>query len=92
MKDLIFKDLRGIFTRRESRQLVSSLGLTVAADEIRELDPASPTVPDEISRLELTRYVRNQLVRDSDSASMANGVELRAPFPLDRRPRHSGQL
>jgi asparagine synthase (glutamine-hydrolysing) len=75
-----YATFRGIFTRRESRQLVSSLGLTVAADEIRELDPASPTVPDEISRLELTRYVRNQLVRDSDSASMANGVELRAPF------------
>jgi asparagine synthase (glutamine-hydrolysing) len=36
-----------------------------------------------VSRLELTRYARNQLVRDSDAASMACGLELRAPF-LDR--------
>ena len=37
----------------------------------------------QISELELTRYMRNQLLRDSDVMSMANGLELRVPF-VDR--------
>ena len=37
-------------------------------------------VADEISRLELTRYMRNQLLRDSDVMSMAHGLELRVPL------------
>jgi asparagine synthase (glutamine-hydrolysing) len=39
-----------------------------------------PTPEDAISRLELTRYMRNQLLRDTDVMSMAWGVELRVPF------------
>lgn len=38
------------------------------------------TVGDKISYLELTRYMRNQLLRDSDVMSMAWGLELRVPF------------
>ena len=30
--------------------------------------------------LEITYYMKNQLLRDSDWASMANGIELRTPF------------
>ena len=30
--------------------------------------------------LELTRYMKNQLLRDSDVFSMAHGLELRVPF------------
>ena len=30
--------------------------------------------------LEITRYMRNQLLRDSDLFSMAQGIELRVPF------------
>jgi asparagine synthase (glutamine-hydrolysing) len=75
-----YATFRGIFTRRESRQLVSALGLDPAEAEMVDAGVESPTATDEVSRLELTRYVRNQLVRDSDAASMANGVELRAPF------------
>ena len=33
-----------------------------------------------MSRLELTRYMRNQLLRDADVMSMASGVEVRVPF------------
>jgi asparagine synthase (glutamine-hydrolysing) len=75
-----YATFRGIFTRRESRRLASAFGVDV--DGVESIDEAvsSPTIEDEISRLELTRYVRNQLVRDSDAASMACGVELRAPF------------
>jgi asparagine synthase (glutamine-hydrolysing) len=39
-----------------------------------------PTPGDTISRLELTRYMRNQLLRDTDVMSMAWGVELRVPY------------
>ena len=35
---------------------------------------------DVVSRLEITRYMRNQLLRDSDVMSMACGIELRVPF------------
>jgi asparagine synthase (glutamine-hydrolysing) len=33
-----------------------------------------------VSQLELTHYVRNQLLRESDALSMASGIELRTPF------------
>jgi asparagine synthase (glutamine-hydrolysing) len=35
---------------------------------------------DQISVLEISRYMRNQLLRDSDVMSMAWGLELRVPF------------
>jgi asparagine synthase (glutamine-hydrolysing) len=75
-----YATFRAIFTRREARRIASALEIEVPAGETTEDPSSSPTVADEVSRLELTRYVRNQLVRDSDSASMACGVELRAPF------------
>ncbi|MBO1351797.1 MAG: hypothetical protein EBE86_032510 [Hormoscilla sp. GUM202] len=48
--------------------------------------PKSPKVPsfssleDEISFLEISRYMRNQLLRDSDVMSMAWVLEVRVPF------------
>lgn len=72
---------RGVFTRRESDRIAASLGVAAASPADAAADPSiMTTVADEVCRLELTRYVRNQLVRDSDAASMACGVELRAPF------------
>ena len=43
-----------------------------------------PTLEDEISYLEMTRYMRNQLLRDSDVMSMAWSLELRTPL-VDRK-------
>jgi len=48
-----------------------------------EMEFSDPTPEDTVSRLELTHYMRNQLLRDSDVMSMAHGLELRVPF-LDR--------
>ena len=79
-----YSTFRAIFTRRESRVIAASLGVAAAADEGVDSEVPASTTADEVSRLELTRYVRNQLARDSDAASMACGVELRAPF-LDRQ-------
>ena len=76
-----YEVFRGIYTRDEARTLA---GHYVGQDAIADVDrpPAGgdPTAEDSVSRLELTRYLRNQLLRDSDVMSMASGVELRVPF------------
>jgi asparagine synthase (glutamine-hydrolysing) len=51
-----------------------------SADECDEAMPSDPTPRDAVSRLELSRYMRNQLLRDGDTMSMAWGLELRVPF------------
>lgn len=43
-------------------------------------DPAGPDAWRAVQRLESTLYMRNQLLRDSDWASMAHSLELRVPF------------
>lgn len=72
---------RGIFSRSEARELVRhySGGSFAPGVQPQHLGTA-PTLLDEVSRLELTRYTRNQLLRDADVMSMASGVELRVPF------------
>jgi asparagine synthase (glutamine-hydrolysing) len=72
---------RGIYTRDEARTLTAHYVGEDAAIEEREVAAASdPTAADAVSRLELTLYMRNQLLRDADVMSMASGVELRVPF------------
>ena len=57
-----------------------------AMQALRPLDSLERTVSGLTSRrcivaaLELTWYMRNQLLRDSDWAGMAHGVEIRVPF------------
>lgn len=41
-----------------------------------------------VSSLEMTRYMRNQLLRDSDWAAMAHSLELRVPFVDLELARH----
>jgi asparagine synthase (glutamine-hydrolysing) len=76
--------VRGYFTPEESKQLVPLYtGKTHYHRELgclQESIPSQPTVADEISYLEMTRYMRNQLLRDSDVMRMAWGLELRMPF------------
>jgi len=71
---------RGIFTETEAAELVrGNTGVTPdAADWVIDEVPADAR--DAVSYLELTRYMRNQLLRDSDVFSMAHGLELRVPF------------
>jgi asparagine synthase (glutamine-hydrolysing) len=78
-----YATFRGIFTPREA------VALTQHYSDLPPVDEAGwPTAPatdprEAISVLELTRYVRNQLLRDADVMGMASGVEIRTPF-LDR--------
>ena len=75
---------RGIFTRDESRRLVRYFtGGESPGDEDRQSPPQALDAVDAVGFLELTRYVRNQLLRDADVMGMASGVEVRTPY-LDR--------
>ncbi len=79
--DTAYAALRGTFTAAEACVLTRHY---TGADAIEDFGgdefPADPTPEDTVSRLELTRYMRNQLLRDSDAMSMAHGLELRVPF------------
>jgi asparagine synthase (glutamine-hydrolysing) len=76
--------LRGPFTAAEAATLPEHVtGQPAPPEECEVTDFSDPTPEDTVSRLELTRYMRNQLLRDSDVMSMAHGLELRVPF-LDR--------
>ena len=74
--------MRGIFTPNEVSQLLPNYGADHANGELdlEAHSPAQPTVKDQISYLETTRYMRNQLLRDSDVMSMSWSLELRVPF------------
>ncbi len=76
---------RGIFTPMEAGRLTTAyLGTRVAESAIypRCDVPAAGWGSDRetVSRLELTRYMRNQLLRDSDVMSMGWSLELRTPL------------
>jgi len=76
-----YATLRGVFTEEEAIALTRHYtGRDVAAGAELEDAPVDPTPRDTVSRLELTGYMRNQLLRDSDVMSMAHGLELRVPF------------
>jgi asparagine synthase (glutamine-hydrolysing) len=76
--------MRAFFTPLEARKLVRYY-----LDEDPRIEPHSAvdadcnghlTVQDQIGYLEISRYMRNQLLRDSDVMSMAWGLELRVPL------------
>ena len=79
--------MRGIFTPHEADRLVAKY---LGADSVGFADEPFGAEPpnfaadeDGVSYLEITRYMQNQLLRDSDVMSMAWGLELRVPF-VDR--------
>lgn len=73
---------RGIFAPPEVRRLVAHFvpGFNGSRDAPRMEDPEAADPHDAVGLLELTGYMRNQLLRDSDVMSMAHGLELRLPF------------
>jgi asparagine synthase (glutamine-hydrolysing) len=82
-----YKAFRGVFAARDARQLsahfagVSAAEIPDADEDARAELPRDPR--DAVCYLELSRYMRCQLLRDSDVMSMAHGLELRVPF-VDR--------
>jgi asparagine synthase (glutamine-hydrolysing) len=72
---------RGIYSSEEAALLTTHyLGEQVGDEADASPEFSDPTPEDSISRLELTRYMRNQLLRDADVMSMASGVEVRVPY------------
>jgi asparagine synthase (glutamine-hydrolysing) len=83
-----YRAFRGIFSPRAARILAARYaGVTLA--ELLDFTPPGPDLPpmpaprDEVSLCELSLYMRNQLLKDSDVMSMASSLELRVPF-VDR--------
>ncbi|MBM3965202.1 MAG: asparagine synthase (glutamine-hydrolyzing) [Planctomycetes bacterium] len=83
-----YQALRSIYSEHDATELVRRY-----AEEI-PCDVSSPGLgsnladklgsADQVTYFEITRYMLNQLLRDSDVMSMAHGLELRVPF-VDRQ-------
>lgn len=83
-----YRAFRGIFSRRAARILAARYaGVTLSEFLNSSIEdaplPSAPTMKDEVSLCELSLYMRNQLLKDSDVMSMSQGLELRVPF-VDR--------
>lgn len=80
--DTAYAAYRAIYTRREAAALTTHFtgAVPLAPDLPAAPDGLDTAEADAISRLELSRYVRNQLLRDGDVMAMAFGLELRTPF------------
>jgi asparagine synthase (glutamine-hydrolysing) len=83
-----YRAYRGIFPLVDAVRLASHFtGVSVRSVQDALVAGAAPlpaSAMNAVSYLELSRYMRNQLLRDSDVMSMAHGVELRLPF-VDQR-------
>ena len=84
--------MRGIFTPAEAltlaRRFVPGTGALPSQGELLATqgigsELLAPTARDQVCSLEFSRYLKNQLLRDSDVYSMSWALELRVPF-VDR--------
>lgn len=83
-----YRAVRAIYSEEDATELVKRYSgespsdtpiCAMEFDWINKLDCA-----DQVTYFEMTRYMLNQLLRDSDVMSMAHGLELRVPF-VDRQ-------
>lgn len=83
-----YRAYRGIFSVPDAARLAAHYTGQSERDIRRDIpgrdELAAVPVDDRVSYLEITRYMRNQLLRDSDVMSMAHGLELRLPL-VDQR-------
>ncbi|NEO21441.1 asparagine synthase (glutamine-hydrolyzing) [Moorena sp. SIO4A5] len=78
-----YRSFRGIFSHWEACQILKNYlpDQEFTHPQNPELDNTTlPSPEDQVSYLEISRYMRNQLLRDSDVMSMAWGLELRVPL------------
>lgn len=86
-----YRSFRGIFSHTEAcaiaHQYIRSEQAPLVkggwGDHLSNYQVQASTLEDEVSLLELSCYMRNQLLRDSDVMSMTWGLELRVPL-IDR--------
>lgn len=75
--------VRGIFTRSQRKNLVADESVTDWGNEIEtevENTLSDVTLSEGVSHAELTWYIQNQLLRDTDAMSMGHSLEVRVPF------------
>jgi asparagine synthase (glutamine-hydrolysing) len=78
-----YRSFRAVFTHAEAANMARRLLPYSVVPERGSQEPEQEgggTLRDAVSFLELTTYMRNQLLRDSDVMSMRWGLELRVPF------------
>jgi len=76
-----YATFRAMYTRAEATTLAAHYTGTAFVPPRPPVDAVTgETALDAVGRLELSRYVRNQLLRDGDVMSMSAGVELRTPY------------
>jgi asparagine synthase (glutamine-hydrolysing) len=77
----VYRTYRGIYLQEEARALaIHFTGSTAVDASFSGDEPLATDLHDAVCELELTIYMRNQLLKDSDVMSMAHGLELRVPF------------
>jgi len=75
-----YRSYRGIFSHIEACVIINQLIDKNVIPQLQQTNINHPTLEDIVSYLELSCYMRNQLLRDSDVMSMSWGLELRVPF------------
>ncbi|MCE9520405.1 MAG: asparagine synthase C-terminal domain-containing protein, partial [Verrucomicrobia bacterium] len=76
-----YRSYRGIYLVEEAQKLaMHATGATDKEASYTGLAAGASDPLNAVSELELTFYMRNQLLRDSDVMSMAHGLELRVPL------------
>ncbi|OIP70473.1 MAG: asparagine synthase (glutamine-hydrolyzing) [Oscillatoriales cyanobacterium CG2_30_44_21] len=78
-----YQSFRGIFSHYEAIAIIQSLTKSDYTPKQFGSKEHQITPADQVSFLELSSYMRNQLLKDSDVMSMRWGLELRVPF-VDR--------
>lgn len=73
----IYYFIRSLFTKGEK---INFQGMLIEINDLKKLDLPYNNLYLNTSYLEYNVYLKNQLLRDSDWASMSNSVELRVPF------------
>jgi asparagine synthase (glutamine-hydrolysing) len=81
-----YRAVRGLFSPQDLDRLgvLPWLGAREADVMFTPPEPPEGEAGDRVAFLELTRYMRNQLLRDTDQMSMAHSIEVRVPLLDDR--------
>lgn len=80
-----YRAFRGVFSLHEAK-LLAARYMKCTYDSLPDMPShhiQSQDIHDAVSEFEITLYMRNQLLRDSDVMSMSQGLELRMPL-VDR--------
>jgi asparagine synthase (glutamine-hydrolysing) len=81
----IYRSYRRLFPADQIRNLLDPdlAGRVMEKNDIGAYSPGhlpGETIPGQVGFLETTRYLPNQLLRDTDTFSMAHSLEVRSPF------------